>query len=146
MVRGHVALCIATLATVVRSGAAGILEWGRSNHIEVNIPWLPCKFRLGAEFPLPYAHTAVLPVAPWCTRPTGRIERSWGMCCAPVAPCNIKCLKSFASYLERLDNYSADVRNRRPIPANRFDSIFRFAIQKTDIGRGVFGRRLERRV
>uniref|UniRef100_A0A2H8TP27 Pancreatic triacylglycerol lipase n=1 Tax=Melanaphis sacchari TaxID=742174 RepID=A0A2H8TP27_9HEMI len=41
MVRGYVALCIATLATFVRSGAAGILEWGRSNHIEVNIPWLP---------------------------------------------------------------------------------------------------------
>ncbi|CAH1736994.1 pancreatic triacylglycerol lipase [Aphis gossypii] len=41
MVRGHVALCLATLATFVRSGAAGILEWGRSNHIEVNIPWLP---------------------------------------------------------------------------------------------------------
>lgn len=46
MVRGHVALCVVTLVALARPGAAGILEWGRSNHIEVNIPWLPCEYTI----------------------------------------------------------------------------------------------------
>lgn len=36
---------VVLFASLVHLGTTGLLDWGRNNRIEVNIPWLPCEYK-----------------------------------------------------------------------------------------------------
>lgn len=50
------AVAVVALVTLGRVGpvSAGLLDWGRSDRpaLEVNIPWLPCKYRQQSVNPM----------------------------------------------------------------------------------------------
>jgi len=36
-------LAVVLVSATVRLSTTGLLDWGRSDRLQVNIPWLPCK-------------------------------------------------------------------------------------------------------